>query len=52
MQWVHAVDPGVDDPVVWAGLNNLLGADAPLTEHSYLYQQVDFEAWRDALGDA
>jgi hypothetical protein len=49
MQWVAADDPGVEDPVVWTGLDCLSGADAPTTDRPYLYQQVDFEAWRDAL---
>lgn len=49
MQWVDARDPGVDDPVAWEVLNNLAGADSPTTDREYLYEQVDFEAWRDAL---
>jgi hypothetical protein len=52
MRWVFADARDVDDPVVWRGLNGLVHADAPLTEHSYLFQQVDFEAWRDALDNA
>jgi hypothetical protein len=52
MQWVDARDPGVDDPVSWEVLNNLSGADSPTTDRDYLYERVDFEAWRDALADA
>jgi hypothetical protein len=49
MQWVDARDPGVDDPVAWEALLDLSGADAISTDRPYLYEQVDFEAWRDAL---
>lgn len=45
MQWVAASDPGVDDEVVWSGLNNLAGADAPSTDRPFLYEDVDFRAW-------
>jgi hypothetical protein len=51
MQWLDARDPGVDDRVAWEGLNNLAGADAPTTDREYLYERVDFEAWRDALAE-
>jgi hypothetical protein len=51
MQWVGARDPGVDDPVVWAVLNDLAGADSPTTDRAYLYGLADFEAWRDALDE-
>lgn len=49
MQWVDATDPGVDDPPVWETLNSLAGADSPTTDREYLYEHVDFEAWRAAL---
>lgn len=49
MQWVDARDPGVDDPVAWEVLNDLAGADSPTVDRKYLYEHVDFEAWRDAL---
>lgn len=51
MQWVDASDPGVDDRVAWEVLNDLAGADSPTTDREYLYEQVDFEAWRDALAE-
>jgi hypothetical protein len=51
MQWVDARDPGVDDPVSWGVLNHLAGADSPTTDRDYLYEQVDFEAWRNELAD-
>jgi hypothetical protein len=51
MQWVDARDPGVDDTVAWEVLNHLAGADSPTTDREYLYETVDFEAWRDALAE-
>ena len=49
MQWVFARDARVDDPAVWAALNNLQGADAPSTDRPYLYGEVDFQAWLDEV---
>jgi len=49
MRWAAARDPGVEDDIVWTALVELTSADAPSTDRAYLYQQVDFEAWRDAL---
>jgi hypothetical protein len=51
MQWIDARDPGVHDPVAWAALNELAGADSPTTDREYLYGRADFEACRDALAE-
>jgi hypothetical protein len=51
LQWVDAREPGVDDRVAWEVLNDLAGADSPTTDREYLYERVDFEAWRDALAE-
>lgn len=51
MQWVDARDPRVEDGVAWEVLNDLAGADSPTTDREYLYEQVDFEAWRDAIAE-
>jgi hypothetical protein len=49
MQWIAAVTPGVDDPVVWRALDNLGGADAVSTDRPFLFEEVDFRAWLDEL---
>ena len=45
MQWIAAATPGVDDPVVWRALDNLVGADAVSTERPFLFEESDFQAW-------
>ena len=49
MQWLDASDPGVDDPVVWKALGQIVGADAPTTDRPWLYGQADFQAWISEL---
>jgi hypothetical protein len=43
MQWVAALDAGVEDSVGWDALNNLVGADAISTDRPYLYNEADFQ---------
>ena len=50
-QWIAAGDPGVDDPVVWRALQNLSGADAVSTDRPFLFEEVDFRAWLEELGE-
>ena len=45
MHWIAASNPGVDDPVVWRALGNLVGADAPTTDRPSLFAESDFRAW-------
>ena len=47
--WVIADDPDVDDPVVWAALQALSGADLKIGQNEYLHTRADFAGWLDNL---
>ncbi|NOY55279.1 MAG: DNA-binding protein [Actinobacteria bacterium] len=51
-RWVGAVDPGIDDPVVWRALTRLGGVDLRASTDEYLYYDPDFHSWLDEVEDA
>ena len=51
-QWVAAPDAGVEDPVVWLGLNFLAGASLRVGESEYLYGEEDYRSWLSRFEEA
>lgn len=49
--WVTQDFPEVDDPVVWEGLTDLLGADL-MTLEGYLHSEQDFRNWLQKIDAA
>lgn len=50
--WVDAPEPGVNDPVVWEALADLVGVDLRVSPGDHLHTESDIHAWLDRVEGA
>jgi hypothetical protein len=47
--WYWFEKDGIDDPIVWTAISDLLGAQTPTIDREWLYGESDFRSWLDRV---